>query len=77
MDCLDRKHNEFKSGPSVFNADSKKRQEQNFMVVKKLVDFKKTYMKLSNRLVREFSIDFCRDDGSIDWEKLTGFNSGE
>lgn len=130
-----------KSGPSVFNADSKKRQEQNFMAASKLaqqakaryeayigycygkkkdgghgrpkmyqelagkrfwaeltgdedfyikiVDFmgtlperyvasyKESYNKAFNRLVREFANDFCKEDGSIDWEKLIEFNSGE
>lgn len=130
-----------KSGPSVFNADSKKRQEQNFMAASKLaqqakaryeayigycygkkkdsgrgkpkmyqelagkrfwaeltgddefyikiIDFmgmlpeqyvaayKESYNKAFNRLVREFSIDFCNEDGSINWEKLVEFNSGD
>lgn len=130
-----------KSGPSVFNADSKKRQEQNFMAAAKLAQqakaryeayigycygkkkdsgrgkpkmyqelagknfwwkltgeedfyiklieymgdlpekylarFQESYMKASNRLVREFSNNFCTEDGSIDWEKLVRFNSGE
>lgn len=130
-----------KSGPSVFNADSKKRQEQNFMAASKLaqqaktryeayigycygkkkesgrgkpkmyqelagkrfwaeltgdedfyiriIDFmgtlpeqyvasyKESYNKAFNRLVREFSNDFCKEDGSIDWEKLVEFNSGD
>lgn len=130
-----------KSGPSVFNADSKKRQEQNFMAASKLAQqakaryeayigycygkkkdsgrgkpkiyqelagknfwwkltgeedfyiklieymgdlpekyvarFQESYMKASNRLVREFSNNFCTEDGSIDWEKLVKFNSGE
>lgn len=130
-----------KSGPSVFNADSKKRQEQNFMAASKLAQqakaryeayigycygkkkdsgrgkpkiyqelagknfwwkltgeedfyiklieymgdlpekyvarFQESYMKASNRLVREFSNNFCKEDGSIDWEKLVKFNSGE
>lgn len=129
-----------KSGPSVFNADSKKRQEQNFMATAKLAQqakarfvayigycygkkkagrgepkiyeelagkefwqeltgdagfykkiisfmgtlpedhvaaFKESYAKASNRLVREFSNSFCREDGGIDWEKLVEFNSGE
>ncbi len=130
-----------KSGPSVFNADSKKRQEQNFMAASKLAQqakaryeayigycygkkkdsgrgkpkiyqelagknfwwkltgeedfyiklieymgdlpekyvarFQESYMKASNRLVREFSNNFCAEDGSIDWEKLVKFNSGE
>lgn len=127
-----------KSGPSVFNADSKKRQEQNFMAASKLAQqakaryeayigycygkkkdsgrgkpkiyqklagknfwwkltgeedfyiklieymgdlpekyvarFQESYMKASNRLVREFSNNFCTEDGSIDWEKLVKFH---
>ena len=123
-----------KSGPSVFNADSKKRQEQNFTAASKLAqqakaryeayigycygkkkesgrgkpkmyqelagkrfwaeltgdedfyikiigymgtmpekyvaDYKESYNRAANRLVREFSNSFCREDGSIDWEKL-------
>lgn len=130
-----------KSGTSVFNADSKKRQEQNFIAASKLAkqararyvaiigysygkkkdtgrgkpkmyqelagkrfwaeltgdeefykkiiqfmgtlpeqyvaSYKESYNKAFNRLVREFSIDFCRKDGSIDWEKLVEFNSGD
>lgn len=130
-----------KSGPSVFNADSKKRQEQNFMAASKLARqvkaryeayigysygkkketgrgrpkmyqelagkrfwaeltgddefyikiigymgtmpeqyvacYKESYHKAANRLVREFSNSFCREDGSIDWEKLVEFNSGD
>ena len=130
-----------KSGPSVFNADSKKRQEQNFIAASKLAQqakaryeaiigycygkkrdsgrgapkmyqelagkrfwteltgdedfyikiigfmgtlperyiasYKESYNKASNRLIREFSNDFCREDGSIDWEKLVEFNSGD
>lgn len=130
-----------KSGPSVFNSDSKKRQEQNFMAAAKLAQqakacyeayigycygkkkesgrgkpkmyrelagkdfwwkitgeeefyikligymgdlpekyvarFQESYTKAANRLVREFSNSFCKEDGSIDWEKLVKFNSGE
>jgi len=130
-----------KSGPSVFNADSKKRQEQNFMAAAKLAQqvkaryeayigycygkkkesgrgkpkmyqelagkqfwaeltgdddfykkiitymgnmpeqyvasYKESYNKAANRLVREFSNSFCKDDGAIDWEKLVEFNSGD
>ena len=129
-----------KSGPSVYNADSKKRQEQNFTAAAKLAqqvkarylayigysygkkresgrgrariykelagqdfweeltgdpgfylkiisfmgslpekyvaDYKESYNKASNRLVRAFSNQFCKDDGSIDWEALVKFNSG-
>ena len=130
-----------KSGPAVFNADSKKRQEQNFVQASKLAqqakaryeayigycygkkaesgrgkpriyqelagkkfwteltgdeefytkiitymgdmpekyvaDYKESYNKAFNRLVREFSNDFCKEDGGIDWEKLVEFNSGD
>ncbi|WP_294143838.1 PmeII family type II restriction endonuclease [uncultured Clostridium sp.] len=130
-----------KSGPSVFNADSKKRQEQNFMAASKLAqqakaryeayigycygkkkesgrgkpkmyrelagkqfwqeitgdedfykkiitymgtmpeqyvsEYKESYSKAANRLVREFSNSFCKEDGSIAWEQLVAFNSGD
>ena len=130
-----------KSGPSVFNADSKKRQEQNFTAASKLAQqakaryeayigycygkkkesgrgkpkmyqelagkkfwaeltgdeefykkiitfmgtmpeqyvasYKESYNKAANRLLREFATDFCKEDGSIDWEKLVEFNSGD
>ncbi len=130
-----------KSGTSVFNADSRKKQEQNFMAASKLAQqakkrfvpivgygygkkkssgrglpkfyqelagkefweeltgdsefyinlirymdklpekyveaFDISYQKAANRLVREFTQEFCMDDGSIDWEKLVKFNSGE
>lgn len=129
------------SDPSVFNAGSKKRQEQNFMAASKLAQqakarfvayvgysygkkkesgrgkpkiyrelagkrfwaeltndedfykkiieymddlpekyiakYQESYNKAANRLVREFAIDFCKDDGSIDWDKLVEFNSGD
>ena len=39
--------------------------------------YKESYNRAFNRLVREFSNQFCQEDGSIDWEKLVEFNSGE
>ena len=130
-----------KSGTSVFNADSKKKQEQNFAAAAKLAQqakaryvaiigycygkkkssgkgipkmyqelagkefwteltgepefykkiiqymgtmpeqyvaaYQESYNKAANRLVREFSISFCKEDGSIDWERLVEFNSGD
>lgn len=39
-------------------------------------DFDTSYQKASNRLVREFTQQFCFEDGSIDWEKLVKFDSG-
>lgn len=130
-----------KSGTSVFNADSKKRQEQNFIAANKhaqqgkyrfdpiigysygrksygrsmypklyrelagkqfweeltgdpdfyikiihymgmlpemyVASYRESYNRAFNRLVREFSNRFCYDDGSIDWEELVKFNSGD
>ncbi len=130
-----------KSGTSVFNADSRRKQEQNFMAARKLAqqakkrfvpivgygygkkktsshgipkfyeelagkafwteltgdedfykklirymdrlpekyveEFNVAYQKASNRLVREFTQEFCYEDGSIDWETLVEFNSGD
>lgn len=40
-------------------------------------NYKKSYNRAANRLVREFANSFCREDGSIDWEKLVEFNSGD
>lgn len=129
-----------KSGPSVFNADSKKRQEQNFTAARKLAQqakslyepiigysygkkrptgkgkptiyrelagqdfwaeltgdsefylkiirymgnkpemylekYRESYNKASNRLVRQFTADFCDEDGGINWDKLVQFNRG-
>ena len=112
-----------KSGTSVFNADSRKKQEQNFigygygkkktsnrglpkfymelagkdfweeltgdeefyiklirymdkLPEKYVEDFDTSYQKAANRLVREFTQQFCFEDGSINWEKLVEFNSG-
>lgn len=129
-----------KSGPAVFNADSKKRQEQNFTAARKLAQqakaiyepiigysygkkrtsgrgkptlyrelagqafweeltgdtefylkiislmgnkpeqylekYRESYYKASNRLVRQFTADFCDEEGNISWDKLVQFNSG-
>ena len=40
-------------------------------------EFTKARNNALNRFIREFTTDFCRLDGSVDWEKLTVFNSGE
>ena len=130
-----------KSGPSVFNADSRKKQEQNFIAAGKLAqqvkkryvpivgygygrkkisgkgapkfyqeiagqefwteltgdeqfyiklirlmdtlpekyieEFDAAYQRAANRLVKEFTLEFCLEDGSIDWEKLVKFNSSK
>ena len=129
-----------KSGTSVFNADSRKRQEQNFQSAQKRAqqahkaffpvvgygygkkkikplnekfykelagkdfwewltgdadfytkiihmmgtrpdeyarDFEAAYAHAENRMVREFTIKYCKEDGSIDWDRLLQFNSGD
>lgn len=128
-----------KSGTSVFNADSRKRQEQNFQSAQKRAQqakkafmpvvgygygkkktmpgkekfylelagsdfwewltgdsafytkiigfmgtrpdeyakqFEEAYSKAENRMIREFTIKYCKEDGSIDWDTLIKFNSG-
>lgn len=40
-------------------------------------NFQKQYSNTINRFVREFLSDFCKADGSIDWEKIVIFNSGD
>lgn len=129
-----------KSGTSVFNADSRKRQEQNFQAAQRRAQqarkaflpvvgygygkkrtaagkekfykelagkdfwtwltgdeafytkiitfmgtrpdeyaqqFEEAYGKAANRMVREFTIKYCKEDGSIDWDALIKFNSGD
>lgn len=39
-------------------------------------EYQAAYQKAVNRYVREFTSDFCEEDGTIDWEKLLRFNSG-
>ena len=129
-----------KSGTSVFNADSKKRQEQNFAAAAKLAkqakaryeaiigygygkkkitgkgvpkmyqelagqefwaeltgeedfylkiiqfmgelpeqyldDYQRSYNNAMNRLLKQFTTEFCKDTGEIDWDKLVQFTSG-
>lgn len=37
--------------------------------------FRAEWDQAVNRFTRDFMADFCRQDGSIDWEKLVAFNS--
>lgn len=39
-------------------------------------DFNTSYNKAYNRLVKDFSNEFCNQDGTINWEKLVDYNSG-
>ena len=130
-----------KSGTSVFNSSSKRRQEQNFAAARKLAqqarkrfepiigygygrkkisgrglakiytelagqafweeltgdrdffielirlmdklpekyieEFDIAYKKAANRLIKDFTTKFCKEDGSIDWETLVEFSSGK
>lgn len=128
-----------KSGTSVFNADSRKRQEQNFQSAFKRAQqakkaffpvvgygygkkraiagkekfykeiagkdfwywltgdeefytkiitymgtrpdeyakqFEEAYNKAENRMIRQFTVKYCHEDGSINWDSLLMFNSG-
>lgn len=38
-------------------------------------EFSKSYAQMINKFTREFAIQFCKDNGEIDWEKLVQFNS--
>ncbi len=40
------------------------------------VEYKREWEKAKNRFLREFTTDFCKKDGCIDWGKLLAFNSG-
>ena len=38
-------------------------------------DFMQSYAQMINKFTKEFADTFCKDDGSIDWNKLVRFNS--
>lgn len=38
-------------------------------------EFLNSYAKMINKFTREFTIDFCKESGEIDWIKLLKFNS--
>ena len=42
----------------------------------KMSEFDEEFNKTISRLTKEFSNNFSRDNGSINWEKLTKFVSG-
>ena len=39
-------------------------------------EYQANYDDALNRYVREFTIEFCDENGTVDWEKLVRFNSG-
>ena len=38
-------------------------------------DFRKSYMQAINRFTKQFSNEFCKETGDIDWIKIVKFNS--
>lgn len=38
-------------------------------------EFEKSYIQMTNKFTKEFSNEFCKDNGDIDWENLVRFNS--
>lgn len=40
-------------------------------------EFQQLYNQMINKFTKQFSIEFCKEDGKIDWEKLVEFNSGK
>lgn len=38
-------------------------------------DFAKSYSQMINKFTKEFSNNFCKDNGEIEWDKLVRFNS--
>jgi len=38
-------------------------------------EFSESYGSLTNRITKEFLVDFCKESGEIDWDKLVRFNS--
>jgi len=38
-------------------------------------DFVKSYSQMINKFTKEFAIEFCNDNGEIDWGKLVRFNT--
>ena len=38
--------------------------------------FMESYSMMLNRFIRDFSTEFCKENGAIDWDKLVEFNAG-
>ena len=38
-------------------------------------EYNQLHAKMINKFTKEFSLDYCRDDGEINWEKLVQYNS--
>lgn len=39
-------------------------------------EFAISYAQMINKFTRDFTIEFCKESGEIDWEKLVQFNAG-
>ncbi len=48
-----------------------------FKAKEKNDEYLKLYSAIINKLTKEFSDEYCMDDGSIDWVKLVKFNSSK
>ncbi|NJD01158.1 MAG: cytoplasmic protein [Ruminiclostridium sp.] len=44
---------------------------------KYIQSFRDAYTRALNRFVMKFTAEFCKKDGSIDWEKLVAYNSSK
>lgn len=44
---------------------------------KYIQSFREAYTRALNRFVMKFTADFCKKDGSIDWERLVEYNSAK
>lgn len=42
-----------------------------------IVEYRKSFDAATNRFTAEFISNFCNEDGTINWDKLTEFNSGK
>jgi len=40
-------------------------------------EFQKSYIQMINKFTKQFSNDYCNDNGEINWEKLVKYNSGK
>jgi len=40
-------------------------------------EFQQSYIQMINKFTKQFSNDYCNDNGEIDWEKLVQYNSGK
>jgi len=46
-----------------------------FKAKERNLEFQTSYNQVINRFIKQFSNDYCTDDGDIDWNKLVAFNA--